>query len=1093
MNKNKNKNKALMNIADPIFIDLGPEDSFLQHCLINSKWDDKNDNTASLAHYNTRLAVSKVLQIVEINDDEARPLVKLLTSHPHQLNAESIVQGFKAVEIVSKKSMPPKQAKTYSTAFRSFAKSFASPISNGLNINELPYESILTENSTFEKNTDVDLFNIKIKRSQKSIIFVDPDLFPTLFKKDSVLHHVLLNIESSSQQKPIAYSVIAGLKSQLSDISKWPDFSEIKALLNQDLENVHADSIKKALVDYEKRLYAKHPDKRLDQLSTSFRHHLFTYGLTSPELNKEKDNFIPSFHQSGNLKFKPIFTIKTKGSEFNIEGFDFPKILPIGSVGECCLNQLEIETKLKPIDPSDITKLFEMLMIIEQEGYTDARLLFARKPQDIVTYHVNNGLKDIEDIIIKRFSNEKLARISIVREFIDLCDTPTKNGKLIRELEIESNITPKEVANTLPLGTYSKVNGKKRGFDYEFNLSKLKGLVKPNSTLSTALNGLKVASSKTPVPSSTLSSIELTLGHIVDTNNDANLIRHILVNPISELSQRDFRVGFAQLEDIIDVHDFKVKAARSQALRTFLSKYAGKINNQIEIKNCGFSSRFSASSENNAQKLIEPVDENGQPLPSPILDKHLSLHELKKKVSDYLEKPINQILDACIEEIAHYNKLVTCISKYTATDKNGNYSFEIPAEVNTIVIDNQIEEGNQLQRSRLAPIREKYSSEVLMGAYVRHQISIGPSSTTYSLEKSALIPEYIQHYFPKTATGMKEFFWSSVFLPKNILLVCFMRLVIRTTWNKDVIATLARSNFPEALPDGPFKISGFKEKVSKNTPEVTIEPHEKEIREVISFLIQHHANMVSYGLKQECVWDTPDSTQLGFLSATIIDRFSEHHTLPYFRMELLAKHQINLRKGIDGDVLTSQMERNHGSVRVTSGYLTHPIAEIEYEANNADFQRRLETTVQFRHEQGSIEKYGLDKKNIDTDLIIAPGDHKEDLPEWFVLPDGSTCTDIFASVDKSKSDAVCKGRKCHAGEGCDFNRVDLGIDDFIQTLRHQTYYISRGEALFNKHGKEYFDEYVAPDMRFTFGLVKYVELANPVLFKEAKGRLANAE
>ena len=571
----------------------------------------------------------------------------------------------------------PKQAKTYSTAFRSFAKSFASPISNGLNINELPYESILTENSTFEKNTDVDLFNIKIKRSQKSIIFVDPDLFPTLFKKDSVLHHVLLNIESSSQQKPIAYSVIAGLKSQLSDISKWPDFSEIKALLNQDLENVHADSIKKALVDYEKRLYAKHPDKRLDQLSTSFRHHLFTYGLTSPELNKEKDNFIPSFHQSGNLKFKPIFTIKTKGSEFNIEGFDFPKILPIGSVGECCLNQLEIETKLKPIDPSDITKLFEMLMIIEQEGYTDARLLFARKPQDIVTYHVNNGLKDIEDIIIKRFSNEKLARISIVREFIDLCDTPTKNGKLIRELEIESNITPKEVANTLPLGTYSKVNGKKRGFDYEFNLSKLKGLVKPNSTLSTALNGLKVASSKTPVPSSTLSSIELTLGHIVDTNNDANLIRHILVNPISELSQRDFRVGFAQLEDIIDVHDFKVKAARSQALRTFLSKYAGKINNQIELKNCGFSSRFSASSENNAQKLIEPVDENGQPLPSPILDKHLSLHELKKKVSDYLEKPINQILDACIEEIAHYNKLVTCISKYTATDKNGNYSLSI--------------------------------------------------------------------------------------------------------------------------------------------------------------------------------------------------------------------------------------------------------------------------------------------------------------------------------------------------------------------------------------------------------------------------------
>jgi len=405
---NKNKKKALINIADPIFRDLAPKDSFLQHCLVNSKWDDKNDNTASLAHYNTRLAVSKVLQIVELNEDDARPLVKLLTSLPNQLDANDTIQGFKAAEIISKKSFAPKQSKTHCVAFRNFAKTFASPISNGLNIDELPYESILTENSTFEKNTDVGLFNIKIKGSKKNITFVDPDLFPSLFKKDSVLHHVLLNIESSSQQKPIAYSVIAGLKSQFSDISKWPDFSEIKKLLNQALDNVHADSIKKALVDYEKRLYNEHHGKRLDQLSTAFRHHLFTYGLTTPELNKEKDNFIPSFHQSGNLKFKPLFIITTKGSEYNIEGFDLPKILPLRGVGECCLNQLEIETKLEPIDPSDIAKLIEILMIIEQESYTDARLLFARKPQDIVTHHVNNGLKDIEDIIIKRFPNEKL-------------------------------------------------------------------------------------------------------------------------------------------------------------------------------------------------------------------------------------------------------------------------------------------------------------------------------------------------------------------------------------------------------------------------------------------------------------------------------------------------------------------------------------------------------------------------------------------------------------------------------------------------------------------------------------------------------------
>jgi hypothetical protein len=736
---NKNKNKALINITDQIFIDLAPKDSFLEHCLNNSKWDDENDNTTSLADYNTRLAVSKILKIVEIHDNEALPLVKLLTTPPQQLNAKNIIQGFKSIEIVSKKSLPLNQAKTYSTSFRKFVRTFGSPITNGFNVHEMSYESILTENSTFEKNGDIDLFKIQVKRGINSVFFIDPDLFPTLFKKDSVLHHMMLNIESNYQQKPMEYRVITGLKAQLSDINKWPCLSDIKKLLNQPLQDIQADSIKKALVDYEKRLYAAHPGKKLHQVSTTFRQHLFTYGLTATELYKEKGNFIPSFHKSGKLKFKPNFTIKAKGSDYNVDGFELPSILPTGSVGEHCLNRLEISTERDPIEIFDITKLLEMMMIIEQEDYTDARLLFAREPQNITPYHVSNGLKDIEDIIIKTFPNQKLEIISIVRDFLNLCNIPTKNGKLIGELEIESIITPKKKVNTLPLGTYSKTNGKKKFLNYELNLSKLKDLVKPNSTLATALNGLKIASSKTAVPSSTLSSIELTLGHIVDTNNDANLIKHVLVNPISELNQRDFRVGFAQLEDIIDEHDFKVKAARSQALRTFLSKYSGKINGQIEIKNCGFSSRFSASKENNAQKLLKAVDEDGQPLPSPVLDRHLSLFELKKKVHEYIEKPINQILDACKEEIANYNKLVTCFSKYTVTDKSGNYSYEIPEEVISFVLENQIDDGNQVKRSRLARIREKFSSEVLMGAYVRHQISLGPSSTTYSLDKSVLV------------------------------------------------------------------------------------------------------------------------------------------------------------------------------------------------------------------------------------------------------------------------------------------------------------------------------------------------------------------
>lgn len=1109
---NKKKKKALLNISDPIFSKLAPEGSLLRDCLIAAKWDDKNEGSASLAHYNNRLYVSKLLQAIELDDREAKPLIKLLSSQAETLTNKDVIEGLKCAELIYKRTLPLKRANVNSVAFRNFIKNFSKALGSGNTILDLPYESILLDNSKYERNADVDLYEVRTKGGRKHINFVDPDLFPTLFKAGSVLDHMLTNMESSTKEKPIEYTVLTGFKSQLRDIDDWPYTSLIKHLLNEPLHAVSAESINEALIDYERRIYVAHPDKQLNQMSTLFRQQLFDFGLVSPELNAAKSEFKPNFDRSGNLKFKSSFTIRScaenktdenkiadenknennaTDNDYIIDGFKFVSIMPTDSVGEHCFSRLEEQTKHAPIQTSAIKKLLELLTLIEEGDYTDARLLFARQPEDLVRYYVTNGLKEIEDIIIQAFPDEQMECLSIIRDFLNLCPVTTKNGLLLSEMDIDSKIAPKQKPHVLSVNSYSKTNGKKKQHYFEFNLTKIKPLLKLDGTLVTSLNQLKANSQASPLPSTMLSNIDLVLGYIVESKDNA-LIKHVLTAPLTELTQRDFRLAFAQLEDIIDIQDINTKAARSQMLRTFLSKNAGKINGQIEIKDCGFSTRFSASDERNTQKLIEPVDEHGELLPSPVLEKHESLEELKKRVREYINKPINQILEACTEELAQYIKLVSCFSTYTAVDQDGQYLYKIPDEVTSLVLESQHNEGKGIKLTRVSLVRERFTNEVLMGAYVRYQVSIGPKSRTYCLAKAELIPEYVQHWFPNTGTGMKDFFWCSVFLPKSILLVCFIRLLLRTTWNKDVVAILTRSNLPDSLPDGPFTIGGFKEKVSKHTTPVKIEPHEKEIREVISFLIQHHDNMISYGLTPESLWDTPDSTKLSFLSASTIDSFREHYTLPYFRMELLAKHQINLRKGIDGDVIRSQMERNHGSLRVTSGYLSHPIAQLEYEANNADFQRRLETTVQFRKNEKSLKKYGFDAKNIDTDLLVAPGDIDENLPEWFLLPDGSSCTDIFSSVDRSKKDSICRGRMCHSGEGCEFNRVEIGVDEFVYSLRNQAYYLSRGTALLDKHGQEYFDKYFAPDMRFTFGLVKYVELANSVLFKEAKGRLDNA-
>lgn len=1084
-------NKAILHIADPIFSHLAPAGSLLSECLIKSKWDDNNVNSASLAHYNVRLAISKLLQAIT-DDSKAENLIKIITRKSKTLTKKDILKGFKSAEVILKDTYPINRARNYSMAFRNFIKTYSSELNDGSTAFELTYESIFSADVRFQNNPEVSLFEIKTKGSDKDTNFVDPDLFPTLFKKNSVLHEMLQNIEANSTEKPMEYSVILGLKAQFRDIDVWPCDSLIKQLLNSSLNSIQAGLIRKALQDYECRLAVNHPNKALNQLSTSFRHYLFTYALSAPELIAAKTDFKTNFNQVGNLKFRPNYTITTTAGEYNVDSFLLASILPAKSVGEICFENLEQTTKSHPTQPSDVTKLSEILKLIVQNDHNDARLLLSKMPQDLSRHHVVKGLKEIDEIIRTSFPEQAIERFTLVKSFLNLCKIVTRNGKLISEIDFDSLIAPKSKPKVLPIAVYSKTNGKHKSLTYYFNLTKIADLLSSGGTLISALNSFESTASTTPPPSSMLSNIELTLGYIVEAQKN-DLIKYVLTSPMTNLSQRDFRLAFSQLEDIIDEQDINTKAAKSQAIRTFLNKFAGKINNLIEIKNCGFSSRFSAEDENSAQKLIAPVNETGEILPSPILEQHVSLNELKTRFRDYLTKPIEHILEACKTEIDNYNKLLSGMTLYLAVNEDGNYVYQIPEQVSSLVIENQQNGLYKLTKAKVASLRALYTNEVLFGAYLRHQISSGIKSTTLCLEKAKLIPDYVSHWFPPTGTGMKDLFWSSVFLPKNILLVCFIRLTLRTTWNKDVIATLKRSDLPVSISHAAFTFGGFKQKVAKSTTPVTIEPHEREIREVISLLIQHYENMVSYGLKPESLWDTPGSTKLSFLSGRSIDNFREHYTLPYFRMELLAKHQINLRKGIDGDVLKSQMERNHGSVRVTAGYLSHPIAQLEYEANNADFQRRFETTVQFRDKKESLIKYGFDIKNVDTNLLVAPHKSEEQLPDFFLLPDGSSCTDIFASVDKSQKDIVCRGRSCHKGDGCKYNRVEIGIDEFVYTLRHQAYYLSRGMALLDKHGRDYFDEFIAPDMRFTFGLVKYVEFANPLLFKEAKGRLADAQ
>ena len=181
-------------------------------------------------------------------------------------------------------------------------------------------ETLLSTTVDFKKNPNIDLFTVYV-RNQTKFAVIDPDTFPNLFVNDSVLHNLLVNLENASKEAPFEYSVIAGLKKLIREIDQWPEYSEIKILLNSPLNLLTPNKINDALIDFEKCLHKALPNRKLNQLSTLFRQKLFDHGLTAPELNKAKDLFKTNFNSSGQLKFKPRFIIQCKNVEHIVDSF----------------------------------------------------------------------------------------------------------------------------------------------------------------------------------------------------------------------------------------------------------------------------------------------------------------------------------------------------------------------------------------------------------------------------------------------------------------------------------------------------------------------------------------------------------------------------------------------------------------------------------------------------------------------------------------------------------------------------------------------------------------------------------------------------
>ncbi|MGY5452018.1 hypothetical protein ACVFI8_13915 [Agarivorans sp. MS3-6] len=1078
----------------------------LNLCFIRSNWDVLASGSKAKDSYQIRVSISKALRHLLLQEDIPN-VYKALSTRPSKLHFNQLYLAYREIEYAM---IGIPSGHVLSNSLQIFINRYIDVIADDVKPN--CFTNISTA-QTMKKVSGkscppselITFQKVKIKKRGGQLVVFDGFHLPGLMLRNSLLYHCL----KSSESTRIQYSEAIGIKNTLEYISK-NKASSLKHLLNSSVSALTANSVLHGFIELESLLEEKGPIKP-NLPSMQFRGFLGNWGGTQFTSKLLKvSGFRTRFDGEGNTicpKPIPLFYQNSDNSQpyLEVNTYLCPPLFREGGVLTEALKTASRRSRSEPFEISELQILLttiEHIVINLNEAPTIGMMSFLG--ESLTTCPRNKlllCLRTIENILELNSSLDHEKHFNTLWKLLTINDERTSDGRLLSDSGFQSRFALSKLHSKVivTFQVKTKINGRLRQSTIERSITSLSGYLSSHGLLMTSITKAANSSEIAPFFSSEISYFVASINRIVGcvfskvVNMDKgqrNLPLITLFNsPSSELTIRQVVLGLKRMEDIIDDQQSNYKGKTSELIRRFLSDFGGQISTGIKISECRFRTRFSVRQERAYSELIEPIDSDGSPIPHPIITKHATVSQLKEKLNEYYQAPTDAICRACELEIGLYQELVSCFEPFVEQIE-GTERFRYSISTS---LWNTVKERATDSRSctnEMKTLINTYGSDQLLAAYLQLRVLTPSKQHVYCAGKSQLIPEEFKHWFGATGSGMSSFLWSPFILPRQVLLCCFLRISIHTSWNKDAIATLQVEDLPKSLPSASFFIQGYKSKVGKSTKPVEVTVIDHEVRQVIELLIHHTSNMNKLGFTTECIWETPFSKGLTFLSQRDRKDFIKKHHLPQFTIEQLSKHMIKLRLGIDGDIRKSQEERNHSQLLTTAGYADHPLARAFFDANNAEFQRRLEASVQFRFAgEASLVPYGLREVNIDV-LLFSEPDSKEPTPQWFLLPDGSSCNDIWSSVDKaSAAQKLCSGRRCHTGNGCPHNKVFIGPKELANTLRKQRWYVERGDTLIARYTKDYFEEYIAPEMRFVFGLLSYVKASAPELYFEAEQAL----
>lgn len=526
--------------------------------------------------------------------------------------------------------------------------------------------------------------------------------------------------------------------------------------------------------------------------------------------------------------------------------------------------------------------------------------------------------------------------------------------------------------------------------------------------------------------------------------------RRLSSKTVKQLEMEDLIFMLSDIEANIDesANSPNVKHSYSIRTRALLKRYLQKeAFPKIERIGIHFKSKFQLDRLQH-RKLISDEPLKGEANVTPPLGalRHETVADLRRKTEETLLEVLNTISSACVSVLDAADKAYEGLQSLLREP----FDEETVTRLLTHALTGQFDKKTRDWVAK-RDIREVSHAYLHI---VQHRLCLNERATNLKILRQREIDKYLCERL-ELAGGAYLLFPQLGSL--RTLLPCLLLIQRHTRWNVNTALELNESFISDVKP--PFEMYSLKKRTNTFTPVVLVEKGDSDVLRAIQYLrarLRFMKQMKWIPEEENRLWLSAVSARKGTIEPLVgwgsqLGKFCTEFGLPSFSLEQMRVQTLAL-EAVQRGTSSAQRSAGHQNISTTGIYIDQLLLHRLNSSVNLEFQLRLEAEV----------------------VYLEVGMHQTS-PLMFPVGDGSSCSNPTSPpFDEYLKQGACDGKRCHSGEGCKNNKIQIDVHRVEEAIRTSRYYGANWKRLHESNPDAFVDRHL-PNMAFNSALIEVLK------------------